>query len=189
MTGSRVDSKTKRGDRVPEPSAHCQLYDSGRAILVLEYIDGEALRGPVAGPNGPARRSRLHARWNRLTIAASAPRLSQPNVLITRDGTSSSSISPGELCGLQGKTLTPQHSGNTMLYALRARPATCRRNNRRANHSTFARCIQLGIVLHDCFRVAVGDGDVSIRPGRPRSARSPRCPAANPRERFQTMAR
>jgi serine/threonine protein kinase len=28
----------------------CQLYDIGPGYLVLEYIDGEPLRGPVAAP-------------------------------------------------------------------------------------------------------------------------------------------
>jgi serine/threonine protein kinase len=49
----------------------CQLYDIGPGYLVLEYIDGEPLRGPVAAPKRSARRSRSRARWKRLTIAAS----------------------------------------------------------------------------------------------------------------------
>ena len=48
----------------------CQLYDIGPGYLVLEYIDGAPLRGPVAAPEA-VRQAIQIARWKRLTNAGS----------------------------------------------------------------------------------------------------------------------
>ena len=49
----------------------CQLYDIGPGYLVLEYIDGSPLHGPVAAPEAVRQAIQIARALKRLTIVAS----------------------------------------------------------------------------------------------------------------------
>ena len=120
----------------------CQLYDIGPGYLVLEYIDGEPLRGPIAVPEAVRQAIQiaraLEAAHDRGILHRD---LKPANVLIARDGTVK--LLDFGLAKLLRPAKDDQDDlthtvAHTIAGAVWVRPATCRRNRRRANHSTFA---------------------------------------------------
>ena len=175
----------------------CQLYDIGPGYLVLEFIDGEPLRGPVAAPEAVRQAIQiaraLEAAHDRGIVHRD---LKPTNVLITRDGTvklldfgvakllrptreddddfthTVAHTIAGAVLGSPGYMSPEQAAGQTL--------------DSRSDVFSF------GIVLHELLSGvrASSDGD-AFRSGQapPALARIvQRCLAANPRERFQTMA-
>jgi serine/threonine-protein kinase len=173
----------------------CQLYDIGPGYLVLEYIDGAPLRGPVAAPEA-IRQALQIAR----ALEAAHERgilhrdLKPANVLITRDGTVKlvdfglakllHSVDPDEV------TQTVAHTG---VGAVLGSPGYMSPEQAAGQALDIPSDVfSFGIVLHELLSGvrASHEGD-TFRSGQapPALARIvQRCLAANPRERFQTMA-
>jgi serine/threonine-protein kinase len=174
----------------------CQLYDIGPGYLVLEYIDGEPLRGPVA----PAEAVRQAIQIARALEAAHDRGilhrdLKPANVLITREGTVKL-LDFGVAKLLRPTRDDPDDLTHTVAYtaagAVLGSPGYM--SPEQAAGQTLdirSDVFSFGIVLHELLSGvrASGDGD-AFRSGQapPALARIvQRCLAANPRERFQTM--
>lgn len=175
----------------------CQLYDIGPDYLVLEYIDGAPLRGPVAVPEA----LRLAIQIARALEAAHDRGilhrdLKPTNVVVTRDGTvklldfgvakllrptqddpdelphTVAHTIPGAVLGSPGYMSPEQAAGQ---------PVDIRSD-----------IFSFGIVLHELLSGVPASSDRdAFRSGQtpPALARIvQRCLAANPRDRFQTMA-
>src|SRR4029453_12273240 len=175
----------------------CQLYDIGPGYLVLEYIDGEPLRGPVAASEA-VRQAIQIAR----AVEAAHDRgilhrgLKPTNVLITRDGTVKlldfgvakllrpTREDPDDLTPTVAKTIAGAVVGSPGYMSPEqagGRPLDVRSD-----------VFSFGIVLYELLSGvrASGEGD-ALRSGQapPALARIvQRCLADNPRDRFQTMA-
>ena len=175
----------------------CQLYDIGPGYLVLEYIDGEPLRGPVAAPEAVRQAIQiaraLEAAHDRGILHRD---LKPTNVLITRDGT----VKLLDF-GL-AKLLRPTREdpddlthtvANTIAGAVLGSPGYMSPEQAAGQPLDIRSDVfSFGIVLHELLSGvrASSDGD-AFRSGQapPALARIvQRCLAANPRERFQTMA-
>ena len=175
----------------------CQLYDIGPGYLVLEYIDGEPLRGPVAAPEAVRQAIQiaraLEAAHDRGILHRD---LKPTNVLITRDGT----VKLLDF-GL-AKLLRPTRDdpddlthtvANTIAGAVLGSPGYMSPEQAAGKPlDVRSDVFSFGIVLHELLSGvrASSDGD-AFRSGQapPALARIvQRCLAANPRERFQTMA-
>ena len=175
----------------------CQLYDIGQGYLVLEYIDGEPLRGPVAAPEAVRQAIQiaraLEAAHDRGILHRD---LKPTNALITRDGTVKlldfgiakllrpTSEDPDDLTHTVARTLAGAVVGSPGYMS----PEQAAGQPLDVRSDVFS----FGIVLHELLSGvrASGEGD-AFRSGQapPALARIvQRCLAANPRDRFQTMA-
>ncbi|HXW05450.1 MAG TPA: protein kinase [Vicinamibacterales bacterium] len=175
----------------------CQLYDIGPGYLVLEYIDGEPLRGPVAAPEA-IRQAIQIAR----AVEAAHDRgilhrdLKPTNVLIAPDGTVKLldfgvakllrpiKENPDDLTHTVAKTIAGAVVGSPGYMS--PEQAAGKPLDVRSDVFSF------GIVLHELLSGVRATGESeAFRTGQapPALARIvQRCLAADPRERFQTMA-
>jgi len=175
----------------------CQLYDIGPGYLVLEYIDGEPLRGPVAAPEAVRQAIQiaraLEAAHDRGILHRD---LKPANVLLTRDGTIKlldfglakllrpAKDDPDDLTHMAAHTIAGAILGSPGYMSpeqLAGQPLDVRSD-----------VFSFGIVLHELLsgvRASSGGDAVRLGQAAPALARIvQRCMAANPRERFQTMA-
>jgi serine/threonine-protein kinase len=175
----------------------CQLYDIGPGYLVLEYIDGAPLRGPLAAPEAVRQANQiaraLEAAHDRGILHRD---LKPTNVLITRDGTVklvdfglAKLLRPGS-AGSDDFTLTVAH---TVVGAVLGSPGYMSPEQAAGQALDIRSDIfSFGIVLHELLSgVRASHESDAFRSGHqsPALARIvQRCLAANPRERFQTMA-
>jgi len=175
----------------------CQLYDIGSGYLVLEYIDGEPLRGPVAAPEAVRQAIQIARALEAAHDRGILHRDLKPgNVLITRDGTiklldfclakllRSAKDDPDDLTHMAAHTIAGAILGSPGYMSpeqLAGQPLDVRSD-----------VFSFGIVLHELLSgVRAASGEDAFRSGQapPGLARIvQRCMAANPRERFQTMA-
>jgi serine/threonine-protein kinase len=175
----------------------CQLYDIGPGYLVLEYIDGGPLRGPVAAPEAVRQAIQiaraLEAAHDRGILHRD---LKPANVLITRDGTVKlldfgvakllrpTSEDPDDLTHTVAHTIAGAVVGSPGYMS--PEQASGKALDIRSDVFSF------GIVLHELLSgVRISSDADAFRSGQapPALARIVRrCLAADPRERFQTMA-
>ena len=175
----------------------CQLYDIGAGYLVLEYIDGEPLRGPIAVPEAVRQAIQIARALEAAHERGILHRDLKPaNVLITRDGTVKL-LDFGLAKLLRPATDQPDdltHTvANTIAGAVLGSPGYMSPEQAAGQPLDIRSDVfSFGIVLHELLSGvrASSDGD-AFRSGQapPALARIvQRCLAANPRERFQTMA-
>jgi TolB-like protein/tetratricopeptide (TPR) repeat protein/predicted Ser/Thr protein kinase len=175
----------------------CQLYDIGPGYLVLEYIDGEPLRGPLAAPEAVRQAIQiaraLEAAHERSILHRD---LKPANVLITRDGTVKlldfgvakllrpTREDPDDLTHTAARTVAGAVVGSPGYMS--PEQAAGQPLDIRSDVFSF------GIVLHELLSGVRASSDRdAFQSGQapPALARIVlRCLAANPRERFQTMA-
>jgi TolB-like protein/Tfp pilus assembly protein PilF/predicted Ser/Thr protein kinase len=175
----------------------CQLYDIGPGYLVLEYIDGAPLRGPVAALEAIRQAIQiaraLEAAHDRGILHRD---LKPANVLITRDGTVKlldfglakllrpTSDDPDDLTHTVANTVVGAVLGSPGYMS--PEQAAGKALDVRSDVFSF------GIVLHELLSgVRASSAGDAFRSGhvRPALARIvQRCLAANPGERIQTMA-
>jgi len=175
----------------------CQLYDIGPGYLVLEYIDGTPLRGPVAAPEAVRQAIQIARALEAAHDQGILHRDLKPtNVLITRDGTvklvdfglakllRSDSGDPDELTHTSPHTVAGAVLGSPGYMS----PEQAAGQALDVPSDVFS----FGIVLHELLSgVRASNESDALRSGHtvPALARIvQRCLAANPRERFQSMA-
>jgi len=175
----------------------CQLYDIGPGYLVLEYIDGERLRGPIAVPEAVREAIQIARALEAAHERGILHRDLKPaNVLITREGTVklldfglAKLLRPTEE-DPDGLTRTV---GHTIAGAVMGSPGYMSPEQAAGKPIDIRSDVfSFGIVLHELLSgvPAPADGD-AFRSGQAGPALMrivQRCLAANPRERFQTMA-
>jgi len=175
----------------------CQLYDIGPGYLVLEYIDGAPLRGPVAAPEAVRQAIQiaraLEAAHDRGILHRD---LKPTNVLIARDGTVKL-VDFGLAKLLRSGIGDPDELTHTAVHtvagAVLGSPGYMSPEQAAGEALDIPSDVfSFGIVLHELLSGvrASNEGD-AFRSGQtpPALARIvQRCLAANPRERFQTMA-
>jgi len=175
----------------------CQLYDIGPGYLVLEYIDGEPLRGPVAAPEAVRQAIQISRALEAAHDRGILHRDLKPtNVMIARDGTVKlldfglakllrpTREEPDDLTHTVAKTIAGVVMGSPGYMS--PEQAAGKPLDVRSDVFSF------GIVLHELLSGvrASGENDV-FRSGQAPPALTrivQRCLAANPRDRFQTMA-
>ena len=175
----------------------CQLYDIGPGYLVLEYIDGAPLRGPVAAPDAVRQAIQiaraLEAAHDRGILHRD---LKPTNVLLTRDGTVKlldfglAKLLRSTKDDPDGLTHT---SANTIAGAVLGSPGYMSPEQAAGQPLDIRSDVfSFGIVLHELLSGVRASSDTdAFRSGQvpPALARIvQRCLASNPRERFQTMA-
>jgi serine/threonine-protein kinase len=176
----------------------CQLYDIGPGYLVLEYIDGAPLRGPVAAPEAVRQAIQIARALEAAHERGILHRDLKPtNVLITRDGTVKlvdfglakllrpGSADPDEVTQMAAHTVAGVVLGSPGYMS----PEQAAGQALDIPSDVFS----FGIVLHELLSgVRASHESDAFRSGHavpPALARIvQRCLAANPRERFQTMA-
>jgi serine/threonine-protein kinase len=175
----------------------CQLYDIGPGYLVLECIAGEPLRGPVAAPEAVRQAIQIARALEAAHERGILHRDLKPtNVLITRDGTVKlldfgvakllrpTREDPDDLTHTVAHTIAGAVMGSPGYMS--PEQAAGKPLDVRSDVFSF------GIVLHELLSGvrASGVGDAfRSGPAPPALARIvQRCLAADPRERFQTMA-
>jgi serine/threonine-protein kinase len=175
----------------------CQLYDIGPGYLVLEYIDGAPLRGPVAEPEAVRQAIQiaraLEAAHDRGILHRD---LKPANVLITREGTVKL-LDFGLAKLLRPTSDDPDDlthtSANTVAGAVLGSPGYMS-PEQAAGKALDVRSdvFSFGIVLHELLSgVRASSESDAFRSGQVRPALArivQRCLAANPGERIQTMA-
>ena len=175
----------------------CQLYDIGPGYLVLEYIDGEPLRGPVPASDAVRQAIQiaraLEAAHDRGILHRD---LKPTNVLITRDGTVKL-LDFGLAKLLRATDHDPDHftetGAHTIPGAVLGSPgymspeqAAGKPLDMRSDVFSF------GIVLHELLSGVrpPGAGDALLSDQTSPALRRivQRCLASDPRQRFQSMA-
>jgi len=176
----------------------CQLYDIGPGYLVLEYIDGAPLRGPVAASEAIREAIQiaraLEAAHDRGILHRD---LKPTNVLITREGTIklvdfglAKLLRPGSD---EPDDLT-QAAVHTVAGAVLGSPGYMSPEQAAGKALDIPSDVfSFGIVLHELLTGvrASHEGDAFRSSHAAPSALArivQRCLAANPRDRFQTMA-
>jgi eukaryotic-like serine/threonine-protein kinase len=176
----------------------CQLYDIGPGYLVLEYIDGAPLRGPVAAPEAVRQAIQiaraLEAAHDRGILHRD---LKPTNVLITRDGTIKlvdfglAKLLRSSSGDADDVTHTVAH---TVAGAILGSPGYMSPEQAAGNALDVPSDVfSFGIVLHELLTGvrASHEGD-AFRSGQAAPSALARivqrCLAANPRDRFQTMS-
>jgi TolB-like protein len=175
----------------------CQLYDIGPGYLVLEYIDGAPLRGPVAAPEAVRQAIQiaraLEAAHDRGILHRD---LKPTNVLITRDGTVKLvdfGLAKLLRSGSDDADDVTHTSAHTVVGAVLGSPGYMSPEQAAGKALDIPSDVfSFGIVLHELLSGvrASSEGDAfrssNTAPALVRIVQ--RCLAANPRERFQTMA-
>jgi serine/threonine-protein kinase len=176
----------------------CQLYDIGPGYLVLEYIDGAPLRGPVAESEAVRQAIQiaraLEAAHDRGILHRD---LKPTNVLITRDGTVKL-VDFGLAKLLRSGSADPddvtQTVAHTVVGAVLGSPGYMSPEQAAGQALDIPSDVfSFGIVFYELLTGvrASSEGDVfrsgpAVAPALARIVQ--RCVAANPRERYQTMA-
>ncbi len=175
----------------------CQLYDIGPGYLVLEYIDGVPLRGPVAEAEAVRQAIQiaraLEAAHGRGILHRD---LKPTNVLITRDGTVKL-VDFGLAKLLRPGSADPddvtQAVPHTIVGAVLGSPGYMSPEQAAGQALDIPSDVfSFGIVLYELLSgVRASDENDAFRSGQVRPALArivQRCLAANPPERFQTMS-
>jgi len=175
----------------------CQLYDIGPGYLVLEYIDGKPLRGPVAATEAVRQAIQiaraLEAAHDRGILHRD---LKPANALITRDGTVK--LLDFGLAKLLRQTRDDPDdlthtAAHTIVGAVLGSPGYMSPEQAAGQPlDTRSDVFSFGVVLHELLSgVRASSAGDAFRSGQvpPALARIvQRCLASDPRERFQTMA-
>jgi TolB-like protein/Tfp pilus assembly protein PilF len=175
----------------------CQLYDIGPGYLVLEHIDGAPLRGPVAEAEAVRQAIQIARALEAAHDRGILHRDLKPmNVLVTRDGTVKL-VDFGLAKLMRSGTPDPDDITQTMAHTVAG--AVLGSPGYMSPEQAAGQALDIpsdvfsfGIVLHELLSGvrASHEGDAfrsgQVRPALARIVR--RCLAANPRERFQTMA-
>jgi len=174
----------------------CQLYDIGPGYLVLEYIDGTPLRGPVAAPEAVRQAIQIaHALEAAHDRGILHRDLKPTNVLITRDGTVKLvDFGLAKLLRAGNDDDLTHTAAHTVAGVVLGSPGYMSPEQAAGQALDIPSDVfSFGIVLHELLTGvrASHEGD-AFRSGQaapPALARIvQRCLAANPRDRFQTMS-